>query len=159
MMKGSGEHADNGPESMKYAGFWLRFAAAMIDIAIVVAVFIGCGVFYWRLTGRVVDDRLSVDAFLTIIGITNYTLAILFCWLYFAWLESSPKQATLGKMLLNLAVTDLHGERVSFFRATGRHVGKVLSVLSMFVGFMMAGFTRNKQALHDKIARCLVVER
>jgi uncharacterized RDD family membrane protein YckC len=74
-------------------------------------------------------------------------------------MESSPQQATLGKMALGLKVTDLQGERLSFARATGRYFGKIVSSLILFVGFMMAGWTEKKQALHDIMAGTLVVKK
>lgn len=56
-----------------------------------------------------------------------------------------------------MKVTDLQGEPVSFARATGRHFGKILSTLMLLIGYLMVGFTEKKQALHDKVAGCLVV--
>lgn len=78
-------------------------------------------------------------------------------WLYHALMESSAKQSTVGKMLLKIRVTDLNGQRISFARATIRHFSKVISVLTLFIGFLMAGWTKKNQTLHDKIAGCLVV--
>jgi uncharacterized RDD family membrane protein YckC len=83
----------------------------------------------------------------------------LVAWLYWAQMESSPWQATLGKKLLGLKVTDLRGRRISFPRATGRHFAKNISALILLIGFLMAGFTEKKQTLHDMIARCLVVRK
>ncbi len=78
-------------------------------------------------------------------------------WLYHAVMESSAKQATLGKLLLQIRVTDSNGQRISFGKATARHFSKILSTSLLFIGFMMAGWTKKKQALHDKVAGCLVV--
>jgi uncharacterized RDD family membrane protein YckC len=78
-------------------------------------------------------------------------------WLYFALMESSAKGATLGKMALGLRVTDLSGNRISFGRATGRYFGKIVSGMIFSIGYIMAGFTQQKQALHDIMAGCLVV--
>ncbi len=74
-------------------------------------------------------------------------------------MESSPQQATLGKMALGLKVTDLRGEPISFGKATGRYFGKFVSELILYVGFMMAGWTEKKQALHDIMAGTLVVKK
>jgi uncharacterized RDD family membrane protein YckC len=79
--------------------------------------------------------------------------------LYYSVMESSPWQATLGKRALGLQVTDLQGRRISFGRATGRYFAKIVSGLTLSIGYLMAGFTRRKQALHDIIAECLVVRR
>jgi uncharacterized RDD family membrane protein YckC len=87
----------------------------------------------------------------------TFAFSTLANWIYEAALESSSYQATLGKMALGLKVTDLEGRRISFARATGRHFAKILSGLMFFIGFIMAGFTQRKQALHDMIAGTLVV--
>jgi uncharacterized RDD family membrane protein YckC len=84
-------------------------------------------------------------------------LGITLNWLYFALMESSSKQATPGKMAIRIAVTDLRGNRISFGRATGRHFGKIISIFTFFIGFLMAGFTKRKQALHDMMAGCLII--
>jgi uncharacterized RDD family membrane protein YckC len=80
-------------------------------------------------------------------------------WLYYALLESSTWQATLGKKALGLEVTDVEGRRISFGRATGRFFAKIISALILFIGFIMAGFTERKQALHDMIAGTLVIRK
>jgi uncharacterized RDD family membrane protein YckC len=78
-------------------------------------------------------------------------------WLYHAAMESSAKQGTLGKMLLKIRVTDLNGQRLSFWRATARHFSKILSTFTLLIGFLMPAWTKKKQALHDKVSGCLVV--
>ena len=77
-------------------------------------------------------------------------------WLYYALFESSSWQATPGKSLLGLYVTDLQGRPITFARATIRHFAKIISSLTFLVGYILAGFTEKKQALHDMIASCLV---
>jgi len=62
-------------------------------------------------------------------------------------------------MALGIVVTDLSGQRISFGRATGRHFSKIISKLTIYIGFMMAGWTEQKQALHDMMAGCLVMRR
>jgi uncharacterized RDD family membrane protein YckC len=78
-------------------------------------------------------------------------------WLYHTMMESSRHQATIGKMALGIKVTDLNGNRISFARANGRFFGKLLSGAIMNIGYLMAAFTVQKQALHDILAGCLVV--
>ncbi len=80
-------------------------------------------------------------------------------WLYFALMESSPKQATLGKMALRLIVTDLNGERVTFGRASGRYWGMILSAFTLGIGFFMCGWTQKRQCLHDILSGCLVLKK
>ncbi len=86
-------------------------------------------------------------------------LATLFMipWIYNAAMESSLKQATLGKMALGISVTNLSGQRISFWRASGRYFSKIFSSLILMIGFIMPIFTKKKQALHDIIAKCLVI--
>jgi uncharacterized RDD family membrane protein YckC len=132
---------------MSYAGFWFRFVAWFIDVMIV-----NCGV--WVM-------QLVLGAALGPLGIPLIILLGLFApWLYFASMESSDRQATLGKLAVGIRVTDLDGAtRISFPRATVRHFAKILSTLILLVGYLMAGFTERKQALHDILARTLVVKR
>jgi uncharacterized RDD family membrane protein YckC len=80
-------------------------------------------------------------------------------WLYFALMESSSKQGTLGKMALSIVVTDVNGNRITFGRATGRYFGKILSGLILYIGYIMVAFTEKKQGLHDMIAGTLVVNK
>ena len=91
-----------------------------------------------------------------VILIIRGVFSALVSWIYEAALESSPYQATLGKMALGMKVTDLAGNRISFARATGRHFAKYVSGMIFFIGYIMAGFTERKQALHDMIAGTLV---
>ena len=78
---------------------------------------------------------------------------------YFALLESSERQATFGKMALGLKVTDLNGNRISFGQAVGRNLAKYISLVTLLIGYIMAGFTERKQALHDMIASTLVFKK
>jgi uncharacterized RDD family membrane protein YckC len=150
-----------------YAGFWLRFVAHLIDGAILGVV--GCVLFIplFFLTGFGValhginperpPDPAMVAALVSSVG-TLVVVSILLSWLYSAYFESSEWQGTIGKKVINLIVTDLEGNRVSFGRATGRFFAKMVSGLIPFgIGYIMAGFTERKQALHDMIASCLVL--
>jgi len=91
--------------------------------------------------------------------IVGAALGLLASWIYEAAMESSSLQATLGKMIFGMKVTDLNRNRISFARATGRHFAKYLSSMILFIGYIMAGFTERKQALHDIIASTVVVRR
>jgi uncharacterized RDD family membrane protein YckC len=152
---------------MTYAGFWKRFAAFLIDAVIlcVVNIFLlvpflgmlGLGI----VTSAMNESVPSPGMIMSIIGAYMGSM-LLICiagWLYFSIMESSNKQATVGKMALGIIVTDLNGSRISFGRATGRYFGKIISALILYVGYIMAGFTEKKQALHDIIASCLVVNK
>jgi uncharacterized RDD family membrane protein YckC len=99
------------------------------------------------------------DAQTTQILIVTLVLQLVFSWLYSALLVSSSWQATLGKRLFGLQVTDVRGRRVSFSRATARHAARMLVLPTLFCGFLMMVLTERRQALHDVMAGTLVVGR
>gem|GEM_PF-1902642 len=76
---------------------------------------------------------------------------------YWVLMESSGLQASFGKSAMHIRVVDKKGRRLSLLRAFGRNVSKILSLVTLTFGFMMAGWTRKKQALHDMVADCCVV--
>ena len=149
-----------------YAGFWLRFVALIIDqlllyfvvmiLLLPFAASVGMGM-RGMATGRPPD----LQALLPMIHVMFRLalLRIIVHWLYYSLLESSAWQGTLGKKALGLEVTDMEGRRISFGRATGRFFAKIISSIILFIGFIMAGFTEKKQALHDMIAETLVIKR
>ncbi|MGD0827893.1 MAG: RDD family protein [Desulfobaccales bacterium] len=145
------------PATLKYAGFWLRFVAYVIDCLFISIVVLGALTVVARI-GGLGGGRFGVNTSGGALGI-KFCIGILAHWLYWALMESSPQQATLGKMALGLRVTDLQGERLSFARATGRYFGKFISYIILCIGFMMAGWTEKKQALHDIMAGTLVVKK
>ncbi len=156
------------PTPLVYAGFWKRFAAYLIDsIVIGIVAMIILLPFFIMMGFGIVMSATSDDAeqvIPAVIGaIVGYLmlglLAAIGQWLYFALMESSKHQGTLGKMALGIRVTDLAGNRITFGRATGRYFAKIISGLTMGVGYVLAAFTEKKQALHDMIAGCLVVDR
>ena len=127
-----------------YAGFWKRFVALIIDNILLMIILIPAGIFVGLKSGPTSDYA----------GLT--LTAIWVC--YFALLESSPWQATLGKKALGIKVVDKNGNKITFLRALGRNAGKIVSSAILEIGFIMAAFTQQKQALHDIMADCLVVD-
>lgn len=147
-----------------YVGFWKRTFAFMIDSILLsfVVWIIGSllSPFMYVLMSANVGEMSPEDVLLA--GAAGsymlYTMAgQVVNWLYFSILESSAWQATIGKKLLNIKVVDEEGKRITFLRGTGRYLAKFLSVLSLGIGFMMSGWTKKKQALHDKIAKTYVI--
>ena len=144
------------------AGFWKRFAAAFIDgIVAGTAILVIAAPILTLMMLSVVSDVEEPDprALSAVFEGAANLLALAIGWVYFAAMESSPLQGTLGKLALRIRVTDLGGDRIGFGQATGRYCGKFLSALLLFAGFVMAAFTERKQGLHDKLAGCLVVNR
>jgi uncharacterized RDD family membrane protein YckC len=156
-----------------YAGFWLRFVAYLIDslvamfvVAIVAALAIGfLGVEFFRAQieemGRGMNGPNPVFPVMLVVTIATFVAFLLIVsWIYFAGMESSEYQGTLGKMALGLVVTDMNGQRISFARASGRFFSKLITgLVPFYIGYIMAGFTEKKQALHDMIASCLVLRK
>lgn len=151
-----------------YAGFWLRFVAFLIDgvisgflfLILLIPLFIltGAGAALGRIgSGEDISDEVA--AFVGIgfvLGFFVITVGVR--WLYYALSESSSWQGTLGKKMLNLTVTDLSGQPISFARASGRYFAKfITNLIPLAIGYILAGFTEKKQAIHDMIAGCLVL--
>lgn len=126
-----------------YGAFWRRLAAFLIDWMLLGAaeVFLGLVVLV------VAPDALA--------RVAPVSAAI--AWAYFALMESSPAQATLGKIALDLKVTDLDGGVITFRRASFRYWFKTLSTLTLGIGWLLAAFSPRRQALHDLLARTVVV--
>jgi uncharacterized RDD family membrane protein YckC len=148
-----------------YAGFWLRVAAYLIDsvivslpIVLLMIPFSGFVIAMARNAGP--NGEIQPEQIVPFVASIFALVAVAFLgsWLYFAYMESSARQATFGKKILGLAVTDLQLQRISFWRATGRTFAKILSGI-LYIGFIMVGVTERKQGLHDMIAGTLVIRK
>jgi uncharacterized RDD family membrane protein YckC len=144
------------------AGFWIRFVAYMIDGLIVMTV----SVFVISIAVGVViltDESLDLEnPGGIVIAATLLVIAALIVinWLYEALMTSSPRGATLGKMALGLRIVRFDGTQLSFGRATARHFAKVIvtPAVPLLLGYIMAGFTNRKRALHDILVDTLVIK-
>jgi uncharacterized RDD family membrane protein YckC len=156
--------------ALPYAGFWVRSVASFVDglilgipfwivVTVLIFMFGGIGMMMHR---HPVDPRgaaaLVAPIFMFFfLGMLGFVIVQ---WLYFAGMESSGRQATFGKSVMSLRVTNYDGQRISFGHATGRFFAKLISGLIPFgIGYLMAGFTEKKQALHDLIAGTLVLRK
>ncbi len=162
-----------------YAGFWWRVLAWLIDSAVLWTIETALGYVAGSPHLGISNDAtppgqsgisnvawsVQPEAFhpwslqhwhVTAPGLADL-LAFVLPLLYFTLLESSRWQATIGKRVCHLRVTGLDGGRISFWRALGRYAGKFVSAFILGIGFMMAGWTARKQALHDLMAETLVV--
>jgi uncharacterized RDD family membrane protein YckC len=142
-----------------YAGFWLRAVAYLIDTLLVSVIFGLASSFYPAAFLKVPDATSISLASLPQLTPLAIGLTIFVVWLYYAFFESSAWQATPGKRILKLYVTDVNGRPITFARATLRYFGKMISGLTFMVGYILAGFTEKKQALHDILASTLVMRR
>jgi uncharacterized RDD family membrane protein YckC len=145
----------------EYAGFLLRLVAYIIDsIILSVVFFVIIAIFFGSAFLGMGTDPSETQLALFFI---SYLIAILGLivaqWIYFAMMESSKYQATIGKMAVGIIVTDMAGDPISFGRASGRYFAKILSGMIMMIGYLMAAFTERQQALHDIIAATLVMKK
>jgi uncharacterized RDD family membrane protein YckC len=143
-------------QTPNYAGFWLRFAAYLIDWALTTAVLCPVGLMLGM--GGALADRGRQGVATTGAQALSWLIGLVVGWLYYALCESSAWQGTVGKKVLGIRVTDEYGHRINFGRASGRHFSKIVSSLICFVGFIMIAFTDKKQGLHDMIAGTLVLQ-
>lgn len=159
-----------------YAGFWKRLGAYVIDFIIIyfggsVAVLgfmlvlsplflglIGISTALIDTLGQSESDMIL--AFLVIMLILlSFVANVASVWLYYALMESSKVQGTVGKMALGIVVVDEGMKPVSFGQASARFWSQIVSYLTLGIGYIMAGFTNRKQALHDLIAHTYVVNK
>ena len=154
-------HFEENQDTTHYAGFWRRGVAFLIDSIIVIS--IGCiggsfiGLVYGLLATAVPAGDIGSESIIIEAGVLGVIWGIAADCLYFTTLESSSMQATPGKVVLNLIVTNYEFKRIGFRQANVRYWGKFASSLILCIGFLMVAFTERKQALHDQLAGTLVI--
>lgn len=136
--------------STTYAGFWTRAAAFIIDLLIAGA-------------AAAIISRILFGNYYMYDNPGNDpgpgAVSLIVNWIYFAWQESSVRQATIGKLAVGVKVCTENGERLTFANATGRYFAKILSAIILLIGFLMVVFDKQKQGLHDKLAKTFVIYR
>ncbi len=154
-----------------YAGFWKRFLAVIIDAIIIgcvrwilivpILVFMGIGVASEIQSLDSDDPSTALPIIGTIMAMAGISAVISSTiWiLYNSFMESSKYQASVGKIALGIIVTDTSGNKLDFSKAFVRNICKIISSMILCIGYIMAGFTDKKQALHDMIANTLVVNK
>lgn len=135
-----------------YAGFWKRFVAASIDGIILMLVWAILGFIGWSLWGTIgeIGFKILLVGMLILFG-------GIFALCYYVLSECGPHQATLGKRALGIKVVNAKGGRLSFWSAMGRYFGKIISNVTMYFGYCMAGFTKKRQTIHDLLVDAYVV--
>ena len=133
-----------------FAGFDQRWMASALDWFMVLLVIIFFGLIALLSTSDKSTQIMIALSVLGIIPIVNF--------IYHVVMEASPKQATYGKQILKIKVTDLLGERIDVARSLGRNVAKILSVLTLFIGYLYSFFNSKQQCLHDVVAGTLVIK-
>ena len=142
-----------------YAGFWVRFAAWVLDLALITIATVPFAIgLIWVMEALHGDLRMKLGHARYLAGLGAVFSWVIGGWLYNAQQLSSERQATYGKRCFHLRVTGSRGRRVSFAQASARHFAKFLSAFIGFVGFIIAAFTQRRQALHDIVADTIVVQ-
>nr|WP_295376926.1 RDD family protein [Pseudoxanthomonas sp.] len=145
-----------------YAGFWKRVAAYIIDTFVMTIINTVVGmVVGMAMVGLLMSNggaTLDSPVWWALQGL-SYLAQIVIMAVYFAWFHASSHQATPGKMAIGIKVVDRHGATISFWRGIGRFFATFVSTLLLLAGYLMAAFTRRKQALHDLICGTLVVDK
>ncbi len=154
-----------------YAGFWLRFVALIIDgliigaaqTFVIVPILAAMGLGFAGGMGNMdmsnPDDVAGLVGAVMAMAGSVWILSMAIQILYYSFMESSKFQATFGKMALGLKVTDASGAKLDFGKAFIRNLCKLISNVTLLIGYIIAGFTEKKQALHDIIAGTLVVKK
>ncbi len=133
-----------------FASFDQRLLASVID--------------YFFLTLGYVIFILVVFVFIEgktqrlLIGVSFLPLIPIAKFIYSSVAEASAKQATIGKRLLDIKVTDMMGERIDLATSLGRNLAKAISVAPLFFGYLYSFLNKKQQCWHDIIANTLVVK-
>ena len=138
---------------IKYAGFWIRWVAVTVDgLILAVPIFI-LQIALVALMSSPGSEASSAGT----AGAIARLLGILVGWIYFS-LMTYYKGATLGKMMVGITVKSDDFQKLSFGRVLLREtIGKFVSTIILGIGYIIAGVTQRKQALHDKFAHSVVV--
>jgi uncharacterized RDD family membrane protein YckC len=144
---------DNG---IRFAGFWTRFASSFIDGIITTTAMTFIGLIEGAvLTGILGSNSQAADIGKGITGLMNFVLP----WLYFAFLQTSATEGSVGMMAVGIKVTNLSGGRITFGQATGRYFASLLSGCLLGIGYLMMLWSPRKQTLHDQLAGTLVIHK
>lgn len=164
MLEDFNPELNNPISNMTLAGAGSRLVAAIIDslivripLSILQVLILGAGF-------TVAGDDITNDpgevwtAFVAggylLFGVFSFVVD----WGYFAYFESSEKQATLGKQAMNIKVVTDNGGRLTFINALGRVASKLLSSMLCCIGYLLILFRSDEKGLHDLLANTYVVK-
>jgi uncharacterized RDD family membrane protein YckC len=143
----------------RYAGFWRRFSAWIVDLVLITIATVPVAIgLIWIMEALHGDLRMKLGHARYLAGLGAVFSWVIGGWLYNAQMLSSDRQATYGKRFLGLRVITGRGRKVSYAQASARHFAEFLSAFIGFFGFIVAAFTRRRQALHDIVADTVVVQ-
>ena len=138
----------------QYASGLSRLAAFFIDYFLISAV-LSIVFWHWWSGPYIWSSSLASFHFhLSAYYLYHQALVLL----YYAFMESSTYQATLGKIVLGIKVVDQYNQRISLSRSLLRNLSKYLSYFILCIGYIMIIFDDRKQGLHDKIADTFIIK-
>jgi len=147
-------YSDEGVVVLRHAGIFRRAVACLVDFILMLMLRLIVTFVVALFTNKLFEGNPWIEIMLMT---ADFIFGIVLYWVYVALMESSLQRATLGKMLAGIQVTDLRGVRISFARATGRHLAEWFCLFTLGLGYITAIFSHRNQALHDMISGCLVV--
>jgi len=150
-------------QGRQFGGFWIRFAAIFIDgiiLGVVGAIINVPFQLVFVATSANANATDPMPMFTRALGLAAVLMVINIgiALLYESWFIVS-KGATPGKMVLSLEVIRADGTRPGWGLAIGRYFAKMLSSLTLYIGYIMAGFDDEKRALHDRICETRVIRK
>lgn len=140
------------------AGFWIRGAALVVDSLVLQAALLPFQLFIilpMLMVGGI--GRGAAPARALAVNTGYYVVAMLVSFGYVVWMHGKWGQ-TLGKIATGVKVVRVGGEPIGYGRAFGRFLGVYLSVITLGIGYLMAGFRSDKRALHDLVAGTRVMK-
>ena len=147
----------------RYAGFWIRAAARVVDLVLILAAFnlfwlgdrYGADAGWWS-PSFLSDEGSPSDAGFSMANVLRGVFFFGFPVFYYVFLHGAYGQ-TFGKMAMKIRVLDADGSPVTYRKAFLRYLGYFLCDLTLDIGYVWAAFDPRKQGLHDKACRTIVV--
>lgn len=143
-------------QTMRYAGFWIRFCAKLIDgllLGVVLVVPLMVIMFSMGVMNNPTEEQTKAFTVVQLIWqVAYYAVAAAYS-IYF----TGKSGATPGKMACGIKVVDASGAKISYGRATGRFFAEFLSAIICYIGYIMVAFDAEKRALHDRICDTRVI--
>jgi uncharacterized RDD family membrane protein YckC len=143
---------------VKYAGFWMRLFAYIIDVLIVYVMIFVVGSIVGFVIGYAAgaSDPPPDDMVLRIAGVF-FAVAVVCCLFYYIYFPSGKWQATPGKRICGIHIICVDGGRVTGLVALGRYLSYIVSTLPLGIGFLMIGWSEEKKGLHDMMCATRVI--
>lgn len=148
---------------LHYAGFWIRAAARVVDLILILAAFnlfwlgdrYGADAGWWA-PSFLAEDVSPGDAAFSMANVLRGIFFFGFPVFYYVFLHGAYGQ-TFGKMAMRIRVLNADGTPITYRKAFLRYLGYFLCDLTLDLGYVWAAFDPRKQGLHDKACRTVVV--